>query len=128
MAKKDNNNDETPIEFRIPNSYGRQANIPIPINQAKWIYKKAKTGVVDWFFATIFVLIAISLIIIMVIKKEIPIGLLLSTVGFGGGGVAQLHHLIIRAIKDKKRPAPDKTIETKAQKKKKQPKRRKDFR
>lgn len=129
MAKRDNNTDGTPIEFRIQNSKG--ASIPVPINQPHWKYKKyhqtrptmkERIGVTV-FASTLF----IAGILILFSNNSTAVSWIFS-LGMIAISIGFIHQLIWRERSHRARNS-ELDKESQPQKKeKKQPKNRKDYR
>ena len=79
MAKKDNNSDETPIEFYIPKGRSR---VPIPINQPHWIYKNSKPNAFDWFFAYFLTILGFTTTVGSIINSSESVPLLIISIFF----------------------------------------------
>lgn len=70
MAKKGNNNDETPIQFYVPGVGSGRNKTPVPINQPNWKYLKEgslkpKPTVVLLYIISGLVLLAFAFLIII---------------------------------------------------------------
>ena len=64
MAKRNNKRDETPIEFHIP-SMEKLPRAPVPINQPNWVYKfvnKVEPTPVNIFAQAVFSLLFVAMI------------------------------------------------------------------
>ncbi len=59
MAKTDNDNDETPIEFEMPKWGLRGSRIPTPLNQPNWKYKYPQTNSKPDFLEKVFIAVIV---------------------------------------------------------------------
>ena len=59
MAKTDNDNDETPIEFEMPKWGLRGSRIPTPLNQPNWKYKYPQTNSKPDFLEKVFIVVIV---------------------------------------------------------------------
>lgn len=135
MAKRNNKRDETPIEFHIP-SLGELPRAPIPINQPNWVYRfftKIEPTPVNIFTQFVFTLLFLGMIGFIFFAlleylqswyaKTILLILLLAAL-YIWGLLAIWSFNLYRQFKNKQ----TETVPERKSKKKKQPKRRKDFR
>ena len=98
MAKKDNNSDETPIEFYIPKGRSR---VPIPINQPHWIYKNSKPNAFDWFFAYFLTILGFTTTVGSIINSSESVPLLIISIFFLVIGLTYLRSLLVQHQKFK---------------------------
>lgn len=130
MAKRDDNIDPTPIEFRISNSAtGRGPRIPVPINQPHWKYKKYKQTrptIVEWILVIFFALTMLTIgILIWFTSNAAPVKWIFS-ITLISSSVGIVYHLLWRETSQRSN---DDLQEEKQPRKreKKQPKYRKDY-
>ncbi|MEN9561805.1 MAG: hypothetical protein RIR73_49 [Chloroflexota bacterium] len=77
MAKKDNANDGTPIEFYVPGPGGGRSKIPIPINQPNWKYKYVSTtkpDIYEWLMISfVLVIVVASILALHTVTDRLPV-------------------------------------------------------
>ena len=135
MVKRNNKRDETPIEFHIP-SMGKLPGAPIAINQPTWVYKfitkiePTPVNIITQFVSTLLFLGMIGFIFFALLEylqswyaKTILLILLLAALYIWGLLIIGSYNLY-RQFKSKQ----TEVVPERKSKKKKQPKRRKDFR
>ena len=135
MAKRHNERGETPIEFHIP-SMGKLPRAPIPINQPNWVYKfitkiePTPANIITQFVFTLLFLGMIGFILFALLEylqswfaKTILLILLLAAL-YIWGLLAIGSFNLYRQFKNKQ----TETVPERKIKKKRLPKRRKDFR
>lgn len=128
MAKKDNQ-DETPIEFYIPGPGGGRSKLPIPINQPNWVYKTHETTkpyLIEWFATGIVLIIGIVFGVLLCTTKNAHIGIWILTIVWGVFAIWMTwsmirREIIFRHFKEESNTQPVQ------RRKRKLPKRRKDF-
>lgn len=135
MAKRHNERGETPIEFHIP-GMGKLPRAPIPINQSNWVYKfitkiePTPANIITQFVFTLLFLGMIGFILFALLEylqswfaKTILLILLLAAL-YIWGLLAIGSFNLYRQFKNKQ----TETVPEREIKKKRLPKRRKDFR
>lgn len=132
MAKSDNDNDETPIEFEMPKWGTRGSRIPTPINQPNWKYKypqtNSKPNLLEKVFIALVVMVEAFLLFKLFEFKNFQPSFYVFTAFWSLFTLISLLHFVNKENlssqidKSNNDPTP-----IKKQKEKKQPKRRKDF-
>ena len=133
MTKRDNRRDETPIVWAIP-GFKKGSRAPIPINQPHWVYGSiwsTKPTIIGIGFSLIFGLLLLSLIgsVFLQLFKHSqdwfvkPLLILVFGMGIYGWILFVLQQIVLY----KRHLDPDVSDKNKLRKRKKHPKRRKDY-
>lgn len=131
MAKRNNNVDQTPIDFSVSSSLtGRGPRIPIPINQPNWKYKTTSTkgmpGVFEWIAIVLIITVVITSIIALITKIESSPLIWIVVVALSAFLMYAIYSTIKRVITYSK--IEDNETDKSSQKRMKKPlKRRKDY-
>lgn len=129
MVKKDNDQDDVPIEFYVPGPGGGRSKIPIPINQPNWVYKTnepSKPYIIEWIATGIVMIIGIVFGVLLFTTKNAHIGIWILTIVWGAFAFFMAWSMIHREImySNFKKERISSQIQ---RRKRKLPKRRKDF-
>ena len=132
MAKTDNDNDETPIEFEMPKWGMRGSRIPTPINQPNWKYKYPQTNSKPDFLEKIFIAVVViveSFLLFQLFEfKDLqPTFYVFAAFWSLFTLISLLHFVYKESLPNLKDTNKNNLIPIKKPKEKKQPKRRKDF-
>ena len=129
MSKGDGNKDETPIQFYIPRISSR-GRAPIPLNQPNWKYAPdyaAPPRIGDWLFSSLFAVMAFVVIYLGITEINGSYKWLFFIIGITFLYFSALM-TVVRLMKYRRYTRNLPNEETREKLKKKQPKRRKDYR
>ncbi len=129
MSKGDGDKDETPIQFYIPRISSR-GRAPIPVNQPNWKYASdyaTPPAIGDWIFSTLFTIMGLVVIYLAITElNDAYVWLFLAFGLFLVYSAALMTIVRLWKYRRYKNNSPDKDVNEKL--KRKQPKRRKDYR